>query len=67
MDNHVISSIPGIHYYPVISLAIFFAIFSVVVIWYFRADRKKLAALAEAALEDAVPAAQDNDSPFGIR
>jgi hypothetical protein len=56
MDNHVISSIPGIHFYPVISLAIFFAIFAVVVIWYFRSDRARLAQLAASALEDATPA-----------
>lgn len=53
MDKQILSSIPGIEYYPVISLAIFFAIFAAVVVWYFRADRQQLAAMAEAALADA--------------
>jgi hypothetical protein len=55
MDKQILSSIPGIEYYPVISLAIFFAIFAAVVIWYFRADRNQMAAIAEAALADATP------------
>lgn len=63
MDKHVLSTIPGIEYYPVISLAIFFAIFAAVVIWYFRADRNNLNQLAAAALEDAAPLAEE----FGNR
>ena len=52
MEDKVISSIPGIDLYPVISLLIFVIFFTGLVIWTFRADRARLEAIARTPIED---------------
>ncbi len=55
MESNVLSSIPGIEYYPIISLVLFFAFFAGLMAWFFRADRTRLAELAEQPLRDGSP------------
>ncbi len=54
MEDKVISSIPGIEMYPVVSLIIFVTFFMGLLIWTFRTDRKRLTAIAEAMVPDDV-------------
>ncbi len=56
MEKNVLSNIPGIEYYPIVALVLFLACFGSVIVWYFLANRTKLAAIAAEALEDARPA-----------
>jgi hypothetical protein len=42
MESNVLTSIPGIEYYPIISLVMFFALFAGLLLWFFLADRKRL-------------------------
>ncbi len=52
MESNVLTSIPGIEYYPIVSLLIFVVVFAGLLVWYFRADRTRLEALAEEILEE---------------
>lgn len=53
MYKNVLASIPGIEFWPIISLVIFFSVFVGLIVWFFRADRTRLQELAERALHDA--------------
>ena len=52
MEDKVISAIPGIDLYPVISLIIFVTFFTGLIIWAFATDRKRLDAIAQAMVDD---------------
>lgn len=53
MYKNVLASIPGIEFWPIISLLIFFSVFVGLIVWFFRADRTRLQELAELPLHDA--------------
>ena len=42
MYKNVLSSIPGIEYYPIGALVLFFGFFAVLLVWFFRADKTRL-------------------------
>ena len=42
MYKNVLSSIPGIEYYPIVALVLFFGFFTVLLVWFFRADKARL-------------------------
>ena len=52
MEDKVVTSIPGIEMYPIVSLLIFVAFFIGLIIWTFFADRKRLEAIALSPLSD---------------
>ncbi|MBK7186112.1 MAG: hypothetical protein IPH85_09320 [Ignavibacteria bacterium] len=60
MYKNVLASIPGIEWYPVVALLFFFSFFGVLVIWYFRADQRRLEALAASILNDGTPRPESN-------
>ncbi|MBK7412513.1 MAG: hypothetical protein IPI29_08165 [Ignavibacteria bacterium] len=60
MYKNVLASIPGIEWYPVVALLFFFSFFGVLVIWYFRADQRRLEALAASILNDGTPRSESN-------
>lgn len=42
MYKNVLASIPGIEYYPIVALVLFFGFFTVLIVWFFRADKTQL-------------------------
>ncbi len=60
MESNVLTSIPGIQYYPIVSLLLFFGLFATLIVWFFRADKARLNALAWAAVDDELPANLEN-------
>ena len=51
MYKNVLQTIEGIGIYPLISMLIFQAVFLVVMIWFFRADKNYLQRMAQLPLE----------------
>ena len=49
-DN--MATIDGIEIYPIISLLIFFSVFSAAIYWTIRVDKKKIEKLEQMPLED---------------
>ena len=54
MYKNVMSGIPGIEFYPIVALLLFFGFFAGVVAWFFLADRKKLDVISRQPLEEDV-------------
>ena len=52
MESNVLTSIPGIQYYPIVSLLMFFALFAGLLVWFFFADKSRLNELALAPFEE---------------
>ncbi len=52
MYKNVLASIPGIEYYPIVALILFFGFFTVLLVWFFRADRTRLDVLARQPFDD---------------
>ena len=52
MESNVLTSIPGIEFYPLVSLVLFFTFWAGLMVWYFRADKKRLATLAHQPLDE---------------
>ena len=52
MYKNVLSSIPGIEYYPIFTLVLFFGFFIGLIIWYVRVDTKMLDVFARLPFED---------------
>ena len=51
MYKDVLRSIEGVEMYPIISLLVFFAFFTVLIGWFFLADRDRLSELAALPLD----------------
>ncbi len=51
MESNVLTAIPGIEYYPIISLIMFFVLFAGLLLWFFLADRKRLDDYARAPFD----------------
>lgn len=59
MYKNVMSGIPGIEFYPIVALLLFFGFFTAVVVWYFLAERSpkwksRLEQLAKQPLDDGI-------------
>lgn len=52
MYKNVLSGIPGIEFYPIVALVLFFGFFLGLIVWYFKADRSTLDRVARLPLED---------------
>ena len=55
MESNVLSNIPGIEYYPIFSLGLFFLFFAGLILWFFRADKNVLATIAQQPLDQPPP------------
>lgn len=62
MYKNVLASIPGIEYYPMAALVLFFGFFACLMIWYIRVDRQKLEEIALLAVRDDQPFEQSSGS-----
>ena len=51
MYKDVLRSIEGVEVYPIISLLVFFAFFTGIMVWFFLADRERLNDLAALPLD----------------
>ena len=56
MYKNVLASIPGIEYYPIVALLLFFSFFIGLTVWYFRADKSHLKDMANQPFDEGVPA-----------
>ncbi len=52
MYKNVLETIADVHIYPIISLLLFFAVFSAMLIWAFRKDKGYLNEMAAKPLDD---------------
>jgi cytochrome c oxidase cbb3-type subunit 4 len=52
MESNVLSSIPGIEFYPLVSLILFLTFWTGLIVWYFRADKNRLASIAHQPIDD---------------
>ena len=52
MYKEVLQSIEGVGIFPIISMIVFAAFFTVVIIWYFKADKKYLNKMSNLPLDD---------------
>ena len=52
MIRKVLENIPGVEFYPIIALVLFVAFFASLIVWAIRADKAKLATLAQLPLDD---------------
>lgn len=55
MIRNVLSNIPGIEYYPIVALVLFFAFFTGLIIWFIRADRTKLDRFSRIPFDESMP------------
>ena len=55
MFDKVMSAIPGVEMYPIIALVFFFSFFTILVVWFIRADKSRLQKLAQVAIQDDTP------------
>lgn len=53
MIRNVLQAISGIEIYPIISLIIFFGLFTAVLIWYFKVDKAHVQIMESLPLHDA--------------
>jgi cytochrome c oxidase cbb3-type subunit IV len=54
MYKNVMSGIPGIEFYPIVALLLFFGFFVGVIAWFFLADRNRLDVISRLPLEEDV-------------
>lgn len=52
MMRKVLENIPGIEFYPVLALILFVLFFATLMVWFVRADKSRLAVLADLPLSD---------------
>lgn len=55
MIRNVLSHIPGIEYYPIVALLLFFVFFTGLLVWFLRADRKKLDRFSQIPFDETLP------------
>lgn len=55
MFKNVLESIAGVEIYPVISLLLFFTLFGIVIVWFFRADKQRLQRISQIPLDEETP------------
>ena len=60
MYTEILRSIDGVGLFPVVSLVLFVSVFTGVLVWALRADRKRLDRNAALPLSDAAPAPGGN-------
>jgi cytochrome c oxidase cbb3-type subunit 4 len=52
MYKEVLQSIEGIGIYPIISMIVFVVFFAIVLVWYFKADKKYLKKMSNLPLDN---------------
>jgi len=52
MYKNVLEHIPGIEYYPVLALILFFGFFLGLIVWFFRTDKQRMEHLSTLPLDD---------------
>jgi len=57
MYKNVLTSIPGIEWYPIAALVLFFGFFTLLLLWFAFVDTARLGRLSAAALDEGRPAA----------
>lgn len=67
MYTEILRSIEGVGVYPVISLLMFVAVFTIVLVWAMRADRIRLALHAALPLSDATTGVTGESEPVSGR
>ena len=66
MYKNVLAGIPGIEWYPIVALVLFFGFFSALLIWFVLVDKNRLRDLSMTALEDGIPTERTSPtSPLG--
>jgi len=55
MYKNILASIPGIEYYPIAALVLFFGFFTILMMWFFVVDKKQMAALSARVIPEDVP------------
>jgi len=60
MMRNVLSSIPGIEFYPIVALLVFFLFFAGLIAWFFRADRTKLDRISRIPFDETMPPSATN-------
>lgn len=52
MYKNILASIPGIEFYPIVALVLFFGFFVGLIVWFFLTDESRLKMLAKSALDE---------------
>lgn len=60
MYKNVLENIPGIEWYPIVALVLFFGFFSALLVWFVFVDTGRLRRLSSAALEEGSPVGQQS-------
>lgn len=55
MFKNILESIAGVEIYPVVSLLLFFGLFSIVIVWFFRADKQRLQQISHIPFDEETP------------
>ncbi len=53
MIRNILQSIQGVEIYPIISMLVFFGLFTSVLVWFFKVDKTHLRNMAQIPLESA--------------
>ena len=67
MYKNVLASIPGIEYYPIVALVLFFGFFIGLLIWFFITDKNRLQSYARQVIVDDLPAPSKHVTPTAER
>jgi cytochrome c oxidase cbb3-type subunit IV len=52
MVKNVLAGIPGIEYYPIVALILFVTFFAGLLVWFVRADKRRLDVVSRLPLDD---------------
>lgn len=63
MIRKVLENIPGIEFYPLVALVLFVMFFAGLILWFIRADKARLALLAQLPLDDTLHTAHSSTKP----
>ena len=55
MYKNILSNIPGIEFYPIVALVLFFGFFSALIYWFFVVDKQRMNTLSAGILEEDAP------------
>ncbi|MEY2719252.1 MAG: hypothetical protein RLZZ273_618 [Bacteroidota bacterium] len=55
MYKNILASIPGIEYYPIVALLLFFGFFTTLICWFFIVDKRQMSALSARIIPEDVP------------
>ena len=55
MYKNILANIPGIEFYPIVALILFFGFFSALIYWFIVVDKQKMTTLSASILEEDAP------------